>query len=150
MVLATIAGLKTWVICTVSGMILSCQVSTAITAVWGLSTIILGPGPPSHMSGDCWPVGMQHEYDSATVSTSAWLLHAGVMRNVNTVQMEELSPEIIAAARARRSRERWVESVQVTGYLQLKAATSNLCHSSVKQASSSSLCLVLANNFLCY
>ncbi|KAF8072862.1 hypothetical protein HT031_000522 [Scenedesmus sp. PABB004] len=29
-----------------------------------------------------------------------------VMRNVNTVQMEELSPDIIAAARARRSRER--------------------------------------------
>uniref|UniRef100_A0A383WCL7 Uncharacterized protein n=1 Tax=Tetradesmus obliquus TaxID=3088 RepID=A0A383WCL7_TETOB len=29
-----------------------------------------------------------------------------VMKNVNTVQMDELSPEIIAAARARRSRER--------------------------------------------
>eukprot|EP00878_Enallax_costatus_P009008 GHUV01009420.1.p2 GENE.GHUV01009420.1~~GHUV01009420.1.p2 ORF type:complete len:204 (+),score=46.40 GHUV01009420.1:606-1217(+) len=31
---------------------------------------------------------------------------SGVMKNVNTVQMEELSPDIIAAARARRSRER--------------------------------------------
>lgn len=31
---------------------------------------------------------------------------ADVMRNVNTVAVEELSPDIIAAARARRSRER--------------------------------------------
>jgi hypothetical protein len=31
---------------------------------------------------------------------------ADMMRNVNMVQMEELSPDIIAAARARRSRER--------------------------------------------
>ena len=83
---------------------LSCvQAVQAMMHMWLISSC--GTAMPSTVAGAILGAAPHSMSNSALPALPA-CAGADVMKNVNTVQMDELSPEIIAAARARRSRER--------------------------------------------